>query len=169
MILSSIKFKLFKRLLKNVRLSIFSVSSPSRPCSLKEKFLTSQFCHVLYKNELASLSHFVNAPPYSEDLSWFGRLDFIEAVSADKYAVRGWIFSPHYKIKNLFIIVNEITFPVHANNLSRLDVCSKLGFLEHSSYSGFICILEDVGRIDEKTPIKFKIHDYDNTISHGSF
>lgn len=170
MTIASLKSKLLKTLFKDSRLSIFSEShEDGLKLSIKEKILLSSICKNFYAKEYADLNYFMSIPPYSNGSDCFGRVGMIEPVEDGSIAIRGWIFSPDFKIKELELVVNGQRYPVYAFSLNRLDVYEKFYFLSNSENCGFVCLIDGQTQVVSATSIKFEARGSDGKIHLGSF
>jgi hypothetical protein len=88
----------------------------------------------------------------------------IEPLENGSIAIRGWLFSPNFKIKGLELIVNEQRYPVYAFSLNRLDVYEKFYFLQNSENCGFVCLLEDQTQEVSTASIKFEARDFNEKV-----
>ena len=169
---SSIKFKILKKLFRNSRLCVFKPegnSDSQKHYSLKEKILLHKTFQKRYGLQFAYLKHFMGTTAYSEGAECFGAVDFAEPVENNSYAIRGWIFCPESRIKQLFLFVEDKKYQIYAFHLNRMDVHEKLGFLENSSDCGFVYLIEGCDNPEAFKNIRFEAHTIDNKIHNGRF
>lgn len=170
MTISTLKSKFLKTLFKGSRLLIFSESrEDGLMLSIKEKIILWATCKNFYAKEYADLKYFMSIPPFSSGSDCFGGIDMAEPAEDGSFAIRGWLFSPDFKIKELELIVNEQRYPVYAFNLNRLDVYEKFYFLPNSENCGFVCLLDGQTREVSTASIKFEARGADGKIHMGGF
>lgn len=95
----------------------------------------------LFNYSVSVVEYWLNNLPFCAGCPCIGRMDFVRSVSAGEFAVRGWLFSHHARIKTLELVLESHRSKIHALGLNRQDVSASLGFFRHASRSGFVGLL----------------------------